>query len=141
MDLQQLRLLLVQATEPYRAGIESGMLSAEQLTVLEGLTTWGFQLQEVGILGCASDEIYDEILPTGVRVIGNGVPTTNESILKHLADFCPTPSSTKLFHITWSLASLLSRSSQQRSAYIVSLHCCFGRPLENYVMIYKIVHL
>ncbi|MEM1252348.1 MAG: glycosyltransferase [Cyanobacteria bacterium P01_H01_bin.21] len=90
MDLQQLRLLLVQATEPYRAGIENGVLNTEQLTVLEGLTTWGFQLQEVGILGCASDEIYDEILPTGVRVIGSGLSTTKESILKHLADFCPT---------------------------------------------------
>ena len=90
MDLQQLRLLLVQETEPYRAGMESGVLSAEQLTILEGLTTWGFQLQAVGVLGCSSNEIYDEVLSTGVRVIGSGISPTQESILKRLADFCPT---------------------------------------------------
>lgn len=90
MDLQQLRLLLVQGTEPYRNGMEKGILNAEQLTILEGLTTWSFQVQEVGVLGCASDKIYDEILDTGVRVIGCGFPETNEQIFRRLADFCPT---------------------------------------------------
>ncbi len=90
MDLQHLRLLLVQANEPYRDGLENGTLNAEQLVMLEGLTTWGFQLQQVGVLGCASNEIYDEILDTGVRVIGSGLPATNEAIFKRLADFCPT---------------------------------------------------
>lgn len=90
MDLQNLRLLLVQGTEPYLKGMDHGTLSAEQLTILEGLTTWGFQLQEVGILGCASEGIYDAILDTGVRVIGSGLPETNEPIFKKLADFCPT---------------------------------------------------
>ena len=90
MDLQQLRLLLVQGTEPYRDGMRPGTLNAEQLIILEGLTTWGFQLQEVGVLGCATDETYDEILDTGVRIIGSGLPTTNEPIFRRLADFCPT---------------------------------------------------
>ncbi|MEO0868517.1 MAG: glycosyltransferase family 4 protein, partial [Cyanobacteria bacterium J06642_11] len=90
MDLQHLRLLLVQGTEPYRYGMAHDTLNGEQLTILEGLTTWGFQLQEVGVLGCASEEIYDAILDTGVRVIGSGLPETNEPIFKKLADFCPT---------------------------------------------------
>ncbi|MEM7793154.1 MAG: glycosyltransferase family 4 protein [Cyanobacteria bacterium P01_C01_bin.118] len=90
MDLQHLRLLLVQATEPYRDGMQQGTLNAEQLVMLEGLTTWGFQLQEVGVLGCATDSTYDEILHTGVRVIGSGLPPTNDPIFKRLADFCPT---------------------------------------------------
>ncbi|MEL6332129.1 MAG: hypothetical protein AAFQ76_06040, partial [Cyanobacteria bacterium J06626_26] len=90
MDLQHLRLLLIQGNEPYRHGMETGTLNAEQLTILEGLTTWGFQLQEVGVLGCASDEPYNEVLDTGVRVIGSGLPDTNESIFRRLADFCPT---------------------------------------------------
>ena len=90
MDLQHLRLLLIQGNEPYRHGMETGTLNPEQLTILEGLTTWGFQLQEVGVLGCASDEAYNEVLDTGVRVIGSGLPDTNESILRRLADFCPT---------------------------------------------------
>ncbi|MBE9070395.1 glycosyltransferase family 4 protein [Leptolyngbya cf. ectocarpi LEGE 11479] len=90
MDLQNLRLLFVQATEPYRDGMANGTLTAEQLTMLEGLTTWGFQLQEVGILGCVSDQPYDVILETGVRVIGSGLTETNESISKRFADFCPT---------------------------------------------------
>lgn len=90
MDLQNLRLLLVQATEPYRNGMANGTLTAEQLTMLEGLTTWGFQLQEVGILGCVSDEPYDVILETGVRGIGSGLTATNEPIFKRFADFCPT---------------------------------------------------
>ncbi|MEM7066434.1 MAG: glycosyltransferase family 4 protein [Cyanobacteria bacterium P01_B01_bin.77] len=90
MDPQNLRLLFVQATEPYRDGMANGTLTAEQLTMLEGLTTWGFQLQEVGILGCVSDEPYDVILETGVRGIGSGLAETNESIFKGFADFCPT---------------------------------------------------
>lgn len=90
MTLQNLRLLLVQETEPYRDGMDNGLLNTEQLTILEGLTTWSFQLQEVGVLGCSSNETYDEILNTGVRVIGNGFSETNEPIFKRLADFCPT---------------------------------------------------
>ncbi|NEZ67560.1 glycosyltransferase [Leptolyngbyaceae cyanobacterium CCMR0082] len=90
MDLQQLRLLLVQSHEPYQEGMANGTLNAEQLIMLEGLTTWGFQLQEVGVLGCVSDAPYDQVLNTGVRVIGNGPVTTNETIFKRLADFCPT---------------------------------------------------
>lgn len=90
MDLQNLRLLLVQETEPYRDGMANGTLTTEQLIMLEGLTTWGFQLQEVGILGCVSAEAYDAILETGVRVIGSGLTETNESIFKRFADFCPT---------------------------------------------------
>lgn len=90
MDLQHLRLLLIQANEPYRDGLKNGTLKSDQLIMLEGLTTWGFQLQEVGVLGCASDEVYDEILDTGVRVIGSGLPETNEPIFRKLADFCPT---------------------------------------------------
>lgn len=90
MDLQHLRLLVVQGTEPYRDGMANGTLNTDQLTMLEGLTTWGFQLQAVGVLGCTSNEIYDVILETGVRVIGTGLPKTNEYIFRHLADFCPT---------------------------------------------------
>ena len=90
MDLQHQRLLLVQNTEPYRNGMHQGTLSAEQLTMLEGLTTWSFQIQEVGVLGCASDEIYNETLDTGVRVIGCGFPKTNEQLFRRIADFCPT---------------------------------------------------
>lgn len=90
MDLQHLRLLLVQGTEPYRQGMNHGTLNGEQLTILEGLTTWGFQLQEVGVLGCASEETYDAILDTGVRVIASGLPATNGPIFGKLADFCPT---------------------------------------------------
>ncbi|MEM6252507.1 MAG: glycosyltransferase family 4 protein [Cyanobacteria bacterium P01_D01_bin.156] len=90
MDLQHLRLLLVQGTEPYRQGIAHGTLNNAQLTILEGLTTWGFQLQEVGVVGWASEEVYDDLLDTGVRVIGSGLPNTNAPILKKLADFCPT---------------------------------------------------
>ena len=51
MDLQHLRLLMVQNTEPYRDGMENGTLNAEQLIILEGLTTWRIQLQEEGVLG------------------------------------------------------------------------------------------
>ena len=103
MGLQHLRLLLVQPTEPYRWGMNNDTLSAEQLTILEGLTTWGFQLQAVGILGCSSQAPYDEILPTGVRAIGCGSSATNEFVLKRLADFCPTHlvvnvSKSSLFH-------------------------------------------
>ncbi|ESA38873.1 group 1 glycosyl transferase [Leptolyngbya sp. Heron Island J] len=90
MDLQHLRLLSVQTTEPYRDGMETGNLSAEQLTVLEGLTTWRFQLQEVGILGCTSETSYDDVLDTGVRVISSGVSEIHESLYRRLADFCPT---------------------------------------------------
>ena len=90
MDLQHLRLLIVQANEPYRDGMTNGNLNAEQLTMLEGLTTWGFQLQEVGVLGCTSDEAYDVLLDTGVRVMGMGMTETNEPIFKRFADFCPT---------------------------------------------------
>ena len=90
MDLQHLRLLVVQATEPYRHGMANGNLTSEQLTMLEGLTTWGFQLQEVGVLGCTSEAIYDDLLDTGVRVMGMGTPETNEPIFKRFADFCPT---------------------------------------------------
>ena len=90
MDLQHLRLLLVQGTEPYRRGMAHGTLNGEQLTMLEGLTTWGFQLQEVGVLGCASEDVYDVILDTGVRTMAIGLPATNEPIFKKLADFCPT---------------------------------------------------
>ncbi|MEM8611530.1 MAG: glycosyltransferase [Cyanobacteria bacterium P01_H01_bin.105] len=90
MDLQHLRLLMVQNTEPYRDGMENGTLNAEQLIILEGLTTWRFQLQEVGVLGCVSDTAYDEVLETGVRVRGSGLSEINESIFRRLADFCPT---------------------------------------------------
>ena len=90
MDLQHLRLLMVQNTEPYREGMEKGTLNAEQLVILEGLTTWGFQLQEVGVLGCVSDTAYDEVLETGVRVSGSGLSALNKSIFRQLADFCPT---------------------------------------------------
>ena len=90
MDLQHLRLLLVQANEPYRDGLKNSTLNAEQLIMLEGLTTWGFQLQEVGVLGCTSDTVYDEMLETGVRVIGSGTDATNETIFRRLADFCPS---------------------------------------------------
>ncbi|MGD1856602.1 MAG: glycosyltransferase family 4 protein [Leptolyngbyaceae cyanobacterium] len=90
MDLQHLRLLLVQRAEPYRIGIQQGNLNTEQLVILEGLTTWGFQLQEVGVLGCTMDQSYDEILDAGVRVIGNDSSAPNGSVCKQLADFCPT---------------------------------------------------
>ncbi|MEO0348529.1 MAG: glycosyltransferase [Cyanobacteria bacterium P01_A01_bin.15] len=90
MDLQHLRLLLIQHTEPYRDGMEKGTLNAEQLTMLEGLTTWGFQLQEVGVLGCSSDQPYDAMLETGVRVMGSGLAETQGAIVRRLADFCPT---------------------------------------------------
>lgn len=90
MDLQHLRLLSVQTTEPYRDGMKNGNLSAEQLTVLEGLTTWRFQLQEVGILGCTSETSYDQVLETGVRVIGSGLSEIHEGLYRRLADFCPT---------------------------------------------------
>ena len=70
---------------------------------------------------CVSSGAYNIILST---LIAHRSPPCPDRV----AGFCLTSTSTKLFHLTRSLKSFLSRSSQRRSAFIVSLHHCFGQP-------------
>lgn len=92
MKLDKVRLLIFNQTEDYREAITLGRLTPNRLHAVEAMTTWGFQVQEVGVLGYQSNRPYNEVLDTGLRVIGSGMPpeANPEDVLKLAADFCPT---------------------------------------------------
>jgi glycosyltransferase involved in cell wall biosynthesis len=92
MRLEEIRLLILNQTEDYRQAVVSGDLDSQALHALEAMTKWGFQVQEVGVLGVQSSQAYNEVLETGLRVIGSGmsIDANSEDILKLVADFCPT---------------------------------------------------
>ncbi|MEL6139162.1 MAG: glycosyltransferase [Cyanobacteria bacterium J06626_23] len=92
--MKERRLLIVSQTENYRELVTSGRVQfrPEAMHALEAMTAWGFQVGEVGIMACQSNHPYNEVLDTGIRVIGTGLPADAdpEQVLKVMADFCPT---------------------------------------------------
>lgn len=92
--MKERRLLIVRQTENYRELVTSRRLQfrPEAMHAIEAMTTWGFQLGEVGVMACQSNRPYNEVLDTGIRVIGTGLPgdAEPEQVLKVIADFCPT---------------------------------------------------
>ncbi|MEO1589834.1 MAG: hypothetical protein AAFU71_00940, partial [Cyanobacteria bacterium J06632_22] len=92
--MKERRLLIVRQTENYRELVTSRRLQfrPEAMHAVEAMTAWGFQLGEVGMMACQSNQPYNEVLEPGLRVIGTGLPADAdpEQVLKVVADFCPT---------------------------------------------------
>ncbi len=92
--MKERRLLIVRQTENYRELVTSRRLQfrPQAMHAMEAMTAWGFQLGEVGVMACQSNQPFNEVLETGVRVIGTGLPADAdpELVLKVVADFCPT---------------------------------------------------
>ncbi|NEP17544.1 MAG: glycosyltransferase [Leptolyngbya sp. SIO4C1] len=95
MNSHEIRLLIVTPTECYRDALMSAdlNLTAEIAHVIESMTLWSFQLQEVGTLGYVSQQPYSQMLGAGFRVIGSGCSHLSDdsaTVVRLIADFCPT---------------------------------------------------
>ena len=105
MKLEDVRLLIIVEQADYREYLADVWsipltdqppdgLSLADLHILRAAADWRSQAQEVAIFSTHSAENYSSITPLGVRLMGSGVASSDQSSQKSMvrlvADFCPT---------------------------------------------------